>query len=103
MLLSRNRLGILVVLVLIIAILYNLKGQYLSNGVHLGFTSSSRPSNLAYTLSPQEHVHRAPKTIHHVWKITTGFRAPDGVRKRVYLVNGWFGARHISMTNLPLL
>jgi hypothetical protein len=90
MLLSRNRLGILIVLVLIIAILYNLERRYLSNGVRLGFASlRSQPSDLAYTLSPQEHVYRAPKTIHHVWKITTGFRAPDGVRKRVYLINGW--------------
>jgi hypothetical protein len=44
--------------------------------------------NLAISLNPQDHVHRQPKTIHHLWNITSDLRTPDGVAKRVYLING---------------
>ncbi|KAF8849353.1 hypothetical protein BDZ45DRAFT_680586 [Acephala macrosclerotiorum] len=54
-----------------------------SNAVH-------DESNLATVLRPQDHMHREPKTIHHSWNITTGVRAPDGVTKQVYLINGGF-------------
>ena len=45
-------------------------------------------SNLAISLTPQDHVQRQPRTIHLVWNITSDLRAPDGVTKRVYLING---------------
>ena len=39
-------------------------------------------------LHPEEHIHRPPTEIELRWSVTTGFRAPDGVKKRVYLING---------------
>lgn len=45
---------------------------------------------LGIELHPEDHVSRGPVEIVHHWNITSGFRSPDGVRKRVYLVNGEF-------------
>lgn len=39
-------------------------------------------------LHPEDHVFRNPRTLHYHWVITAGFRAPGGVKKRVYLING---------------
>ncbi|KAK2810641.1 hypothetical protein FQN49_008520, partial [Arthroderma sp. PD_2] len=41
-------------------------------------------------LHPEEHVFRAPTTIQLEWTVTTDYRRLDGVRKRVYLINGMF-------------
>ncbi|OCK82156.1 multicopper oxidase, partial [Lepidopterella palustris CBS 459.81] len=41
-------------------------------------------------LYPQGHKLRAPRTWHHNWTITSAIRRPDGVAKRVYLINGLF-------------
>lgn len=41
-------------------------------------------------LHPENHVFRAPKTITHNWVVTSEYRLPDGVKKRVYLVNNEF-------------
>ncbi|KAK9443379.1 Multicopper oxidase family protein [Metarhizium brunneum] len=41
-------------------------------------------------LHPEHHVHRAPTTLHLRWNITLENRAPDGVSKPVYLINGQF-------------
>ncbi|KXT16497.1 hypothetical protein AC579_1343 [Pseudocercospora musae] len=41
-------------------------------------------------LKPEDHVHREPKTLNHKWRVTSGLRRPDGVLRRVYLVNGQF-------------
>ena len=40
------------------------------------------------SLHPNAHRSRPPKTLHFDWTITTGIRRPDGVKKKVYLVNG---------------
>ncbi|EKV10543.1 hypothetical protein PDIG_55980 [Penicillium digitatum PHI26] len=39
-------------------------------------------------LHPQDHVYRAPVTQYLYWRVTSEFRRPDGVLKRVYLING---------------
>ena len=39
-------------------------------------------------LHPEEHIYRSADIVEHWWSISTGFRSPDGVRKRVYLING---------------
>ncbi|KAF7196718.1 Iron transport multicopper oxidase fetC [Pseudocercospora fuligena] len=41
-------------------------------------------------LNPEDHVNREPKTLKHKWRVTSGLRRPDGVLRRVYLVNGQF-------------
>ncbi|RMJ22435.1 Multicopper oxidase [Aspergillus sp. HF37] len=41
-------------------------------------------------LHPEDHVYRQPSTQHLDWRVTSDFLRPDGVLKRVYLVNGLF-------------
>ena len=43
---------------------------------------------LAIRLRPELHKQRAAQDIEHDWVITSGIRAPDGVQKEVYLING---------------
>ncbi|KAK4090017.1 hypothetical protein Purlil1_5643 [Purpureocillium lilacinum] len=43
-----------------------------------------------FTLHPEDHVYREPKTIYLDWNITKEQRAPDGVVKSLYLINGQF-------------
>ena len=43
---------------------------------------------LAIRLRPELHKPRAPQNIEQDWVITSGIRAPDGVQKEVYLING---------------
>ena len=39
-------------------------------------------------LHPEDHAYRAPETQYLDWQVTSGLRRPDGVLKRVYLING---------------
>jgi len=41
-------------------------------------------------LNPQDHNSRPPNTFHHDWIITAALRRPDGVAKRIYLINDQF-------------
>lgn len=59
----------------------------------LGLIGPQRPSigrkpSLGIKLGPNDHIFRDAQTIHHVWNITSSVRGPDGVKKRVYLING---------------
>lgn len=56
-----------------------------------GGSSTHPPSNLALVLNPGEHANREPHTLRYVWKVTSDLLAPDGVSKRVYLINGMYG------------
>ncbi|PTB73372.1 multicopper oxidase [Trichoderma longibrachiatum ATCC 18648] len=47
-------------------------------------------SQLAIPLHPTEHSTRDPTTLTFDWHVTLGRRAPDGVEKEVYLINGQF-------------
>ncbi|KAM0450070.1 hypothetical protein ACHAO4_006952 [Trichoderma viride] len=47
-------------------------------------------SQLTIPLHPVEHSTRDPTTLTFDWHVTLGTRAPDGVEKQVYLVNGHF-------------
>jgi FtsP/CotA-like multicopper oxidase with cupredoxin domain len=47
-----------------------------------------RPLDLI--LKPQDHRSRAPKLVYQNWTVTSAVRRPDGVAKRVYLINGQF-------------
>lgn len=49
--------------------------------------SDDATSHLGYRLHPQSHASRPPTTQSFNWTITAGTRSPDGVEKRVYLVN----------------
>ncbi|KAF5987570.1 putative multicopper oxidase [Fusarium bulbicola] len=52
--------------------------------------SDDATGHLGYRLHPQDHARRPPTTLTLNWTITTGTRSPDGVEKRVYLVNDEF-------------
>ncbi|RFU28920.1 hypothetical protein B7463_g7435, partial [Scytalidium lignicola] len=45
---------------------------------------------LGIELHPEDHVYRQPTTIVQNWTISSDYRFPDGVKKKVYLVNGQF-------------
>jgi hypothetical protein len=40
-------------------------------------------------LHPEDHIFREPRVQSLNWHITSGHRRPDGVKKRVFLINGW--------------
>jgi hypothetical protein len=43
---------------------------------------------IGISLHPEDHSARDVRIIELQWTVTADFRAPDGVRKRVYLING---------------
>lgn len=51
-------------------------------------TSDEEQQPGVFILHPEEHVRRDPKTIRLTWNVTQEKRAPDGVLKTVYLING---------------
>jgi hypothetical protein len=56
-------------------------------------------------LHPEAHIHRPETTQKLEWRISAGLRQPDGVQKRVYLVNGgcWpypRGKKNLSLTSI---
>lgn len=55
-----------------------------------------RPGQLAIPLHPARHAARAPATLSFRWNVTLASRAPDGVDKPVYLVNGRHASPHLS-------
>ena len=52
--------------------------------------SQTRDFGIGIALHPEDHIYRSTATIELNWTVTAGFRAPDGVQKRVYLINGEF-------------
>lgn len=44
--------------------------------------------NLKWLLHPEDHVSREPSIRHFSWNVTKATRAPNGVRKDVFLING---------------
>ncbi|KAF5008765.1 hypothetical protein FDECE_5003 [Fusarium decemcellulare] len=70
-----------------LVILYSI---LLSSSEQLISPENNGTSHLAIKLKPREHTSRSPTTLTFNWAITTGQRSPDGVDKRVYLVNDEF-------------
>ena len=61
--------------------------------VHRHSSAASSPSpapglDAALALHPHDHIHREPRSIHLTWNVTKETRAPDGVAKPIYLING---------------
>ncbi|OAA53334.1 ferro-O2-oxidoreductase [Cordyceps fumosorosea ARSEF 2679] len=68
-----------------------LVGPYLGRQPQRLVHQQSKPRDeVAIPLHPQLHNNRDAKTLHFDWTVTSGLRSPDGVEKRVYLVNGEF-------------
>ncbi|KAF4332241.1 L-ascorbate oxidase [Fusarium beomiforme] len=60
------------------------------HGLAREHASNDATGHLGYRLHPEDHRSRLPTTLSHNWTITAGTRSPDGVEKRVYLVNDEF-------------
>ncbi|KAJ9133693.1 Multicopper oxidase [Pleurostoma richardsiae] len=45
---------------------------------------------IGIVLHPEDHINREPRSVSLRWHISAGYRHPDGVKKRVYLVNDEF-------------
>ena len=59
-----------------------------SRYIDLSHERAHASSEFSIQLHPEEHIRRAPTTLHYSWNITRGYRSPDGVKKCVYLING---------------
>lgn len=85
--------GTLVLIVLVMAGRHPARHSTLLNFFqHTGMYSPemSVEKYVGIDLHPNDHIHRPPTTIVQNWTITSDYRWPDGVKKRVYLVNGQF-------------
>ncbi|WEW57589.1 hypothetical protein PRK78_003056 [Emydomyces testavorans] len=77
------------ILVLFLRLLgFHLSPLLSDNNKHSSPSPLSPLSPLGFELHPQEHIYRPPATIRLNWTITSAYRRPDGVKKRVYLING---------------
>ncbi|EQL00798.1 Multicopper oxidase family protein [Ophiocordyceps sinensis CO18] len=56
----------------------------------LPLAEHERQKQISLALHPERHISRGPATLIFNWTVTLGTRAPDGVEKQVYLVNGQF-------------
>ena len=46
--------------------------------------------NIDHLLDQNSHIDRIPTNLTYQWRISAGYRSPDGVTKRVYLINDEF-------------
>lgn len=53
------------------------------------FDGVESSGKIGIDLHPEEHVFRPPRTNTYFWEVTSDVRYPDGVSKRVYLIDGW--------------
>lgn len=63
---------------------------YPANPANQSQQTNTNPDALrpSIQLHPEDHIHRAPTTQHLDWTVTADDIRPDGVLKRVYLING---------------
>ncbi|OBS29624.1 hypothetical protein FPOA_03562 [Fusarium poae] len=81
------RWAVAVIVVLVLSMFGAIVTSY---GAREQFSETGQDTPLGYRLHPHEHTSRPPKTIVYSWNITSGIRSPDGVEKRVYLINDEF-------------
>ena len=89
---SRRRRPIYLVLLLVLIILFFVFRRNSSSIRLSDFSLYDNPSlprrDFGIILHPKDHITRLPTSLEHHWNITKGLRAPDGVNKTVYLING---------------
>jgi hypothetical protein len=77
------------IVALIVVSLLSVFGAIITSyGAREQFSENGQDTPLAYRLHAQEHTSRQPTTLVFSWNVTAGLRSPDGVDKRVYLING---------------
>ncbi|KAF4459766.1 hypothetical protein FALBO_13472 [Fusarium albosuccineum] len=87
---KRHCIMCLVAAILASALLVILYFILVSSSEQLTSPENNGTNHLAIKLNPRKHTSRSPTTLTFNWAITTGQRSPDGVEKRVYLVNDEF-------------
>ncbi|KAF1983374.1 multicopper oxidase [Aulographum hederae CBS 113979] len=60
------------------------------NSESSGKTEQASRGQLNISLHPELHTDRPAKAIHHQWRVSSEILSPDGVSKRIYLVNDAF-------------
>lgn len=75
-------------LVMSVTMFFINQDQFAFSPVHEGPWTPG--DDMGIPLQPGNHIYRPATTIEYHWIVSTDFRAPDGVKKRVYLVNGVF-------------
>lgn len=82
-----------IVLVLLLLTLYfasnNLPVLFLDHSPY-DLDSASPDGTLGILLHPEDHSYRRPRQLTEYWNVTSEYRAPDGVLKKIYLINGQF-------------
>ena len=85
---TRDILALCFLVLCAISASYTSLGRSLPNLIFWKTAYGSTPQRLGIVLSPEKHTLRDAHNISLQWNITAGFREPDGVKKRVFLVNG---------------
>ncbi|UPK99837.1 hypothetical protein LCI18_010772 [Fusarium solani-melongenae] len=88
--LVRRRIWCLITVAVTIALLCTFGAASSIIGTLRAPKGPEKGGRLGIRLHPEEHATRPPTTITFNWTITAGRRSPDGVEKRVYLVNDEF-------------
>lgn len=66
----------------------HVSGTSLNTLFEVPYEDPRPPREISIELHPKDHILRLPTSLTHHWNITKGVRAPDGVNKTVYLING---------------
>ena len=85
---ARDLLAFCFLVLCALAALYSSLGRGLPNLIFWKTSHGGAAKTIGILLSPDKHIHRDAYNISLQWNISSGFREPDGVKKRVYLVNG---------------
>jgi hypothetical protein len=87
--------AIIAIVLLVLLVLWSFSGVLTDQPRSGIFTFLRQPARhtadgetIGILLHPEDHSARDVRVIELHWTVTAGFRAPDGVRKRVYLING---------------
>ncbi|KAI8652064.1 hypothetical protein NCS56_01423200 [Fusarium sp. Ph1] len=86
----RRRVWCLVAVAVTLALLCIFGAVFSSIGALKAPKGPEEDDPLGIWLHPEEHTSRPPTTLTFNWTISAGLRLPDGVQKRVYLVNDQF-------------
>lgn len=82
--------GVLLAFLALLYLSYYALSESFPNHPSSNLDSGSSDGTLAILLHPEDHVYRRPTQQTHYWNVTSKYRSPDGVLKKIYLINGQF-------------
>jgi len=80
-------IGVIALVLLVTTLLWQSRWIIPRSGLTQVAVSQENIDNL---LDPNSHIDRLPTNLTYQWRISAGYRSPDGVKKRVYLINNEF-------------